>query len=64
MVQALLAAGANKEAREYMVSSGGHWDVGGQQGGVFIMRQRRRMLPSLCTGLLQVWHDAPRYGQQ
>ena len=33
MVQALLAVGANKEARESWVSSGGrHWEGEGQQG--------------------------------
>ena len=38
MVQALLAAGANKEARYYMVGSGGHWEVKGQHvwGEVFM----------------------------
>ena len=38
VVQALMAAGANKEARESYVGRGGHWEVEAQKGGVFIMR--------------------------
>ena len=33
-----MAAGANKEARRFMVGGGDHWEGEGQQGGVFIMR--------------------------